>query len=307
MVRNIINDSASLLKRSSSEKSNVELVEALRSNFSFARDVFEVERSTNREVITSAISLYNHEWIAKTAGIYHIPAFDFSHGLLEERGQYDITLKLFFLPGSSGQDRCRQAREAVDLVLQTLHMPSVDLLIVSFPGISFEPTNGCPDDVIVDSTDMDAVLDAWTCLEGLKDQGLLHRIGIAEFGQQRLQDLLPRVRVRPAVDQINVSDVCVVPKDLVAYARAEGIELFTHSDCTNILPQGTIRSLLGASGAGILVEPGDPHAGDQALMGDIQPQWVVKYTAIVRNRGVIENKGYFAMAELKAEIDGLSG
>ena len=226
---------------------------------------------------------------------------------MEERGQYDITIKLFFLPGSSSQDRCRQAREAVDLVLKTLHMPSVDLLIVSFPGISFEPANGCPDDVLVDSTDMDAVLDTWTCLEGLKDQGLLQRIGIAEFGQQRLQDLLPRVKVRPAVDQISVSDVCIVPKDLVAYAKAEGIELFTHSDCTNILPQGTIRSLLGASGAGILAEPDDPHAGDQALKGDIQPQWVVKYTAIVRNRGVIENKGYFAMAELKDEIDGLSG
>jgi glutamate--cysteine ligase regulatory subunit len=35
------------------------------------------------------------------------------------------------------------------------------------------------------------------------------------------------------------------------------------------------------------------------MKGDLTPEWVVKYTAVVRDRGVIENKGYFAAAELK--------
>jgi glutamate--cysteine ligase regulatory subunit len=30
----------------------------------------------------------------------------------------------------------------------------------------------------------------------------------------------------------------------------------------------------------------------------VEPQWVVKYTAVVKDRGVVENKGYFAVAEL---------
>ena len=30
----------------------------------------------------------------------------------------------------------------------------------------------------------------------------------------------------------------------------------------------------------------------------MQPLWVVKYTAVVKNRGVVENKGYFAVAEM---------
>jgi glutamate--cysteine ligase regulatory subunit len=34
------------------------------------------------------------------------------------------------------------------------------------------------------------------------------------------------------------------------------------------------------------------------LQGEIEPQWVVKYTAVVKDRGVIENKGYFALAEV---------
>jgi glutamate--cysteine ligase regulatory subunit len=36
----------------------------------------------------------------------------------------------------------------------------------------------------------------------------------------------------------------------------------------------------------------------EGLKGDVEPQWVIKYTAVVRDRGVVENKGYFAGAEL---------
>lgn len=70
----------------------------------------------------------------------------------------------------------------------------------------------------------------------------------------------------------------------------------------------------GEGGAGVLAEPtksGDKRksmhgeesrqnggADDVELRGEVQPLWVVKYTAVVRNRGVVENKGYFAVAEL---------
>ena len=106
------------------------------------------------------------------------------------------------------------------------------------------------------------------------------------------------LNVRPEVDQINVKDCCNVPPPLIKLAKAENIELLTHFDCTDILPSGTLRELLGQGpqGAGVLVEGQDGVCG---LRGDLIPQWVVKYTAVVRNRGVIENKGYFAAAELR--------
>ena len=75
----------------------------------------------------------------------------------------------------------------------------------------------------------------------------------------------------------------------------------THSDCTNILPRGTLRELLGPGekGVGVLAGgAGDAGKGGAGLKGDIEPQWVIKYTAVVKNRGVVENKGYFAVAEL---------
>jgi glutamate--cysteine ligase regulatory subunit len=90
----------------------------------------------------------------------------------------------------------------------------------------------------------------------------------------------------------------VVPKSLILFAKQEKIELLTHNDCTDILPRGTPRELLGPGekGAGILASPGDSEI--DGLQGDIEPQWVIKYTAVVKDRGVIENKGYFAAAEV---------
>ena len=293
-----------MLRRPFSEKSNVELVEALRSNFSSAKDAGTPPELNGKvpegDMHQNPVARVFHEsWTSSAEDSIFIPSVDFSSsGLSEERAQYDITVKLFFLPGSSVPNRCVQARQAVDLVLKELHIYSINLLIVSFPGITFEPANECSDDTAGhESTSMDTIIETWYCLEELQRRGLVVRIGIAEFGQQRLQEFLTRIAVRPAVDQINVADVCLVPKELVAYAETQNIELFTHSDCTNILPKGTIRKLLGSSGAGILADSGE-SAGSSKLKGDIQPQWVIKYTAVIQNRGVIENKGYFAMAEL---------
>jgi glutamate--cysteine ligase regulatory subunit len=85
---------------------------------------------------------------------------------------------------------------------------------------------------------------------------------------------------------------------LIELAKKENIQLLTHNDSMNILSSGTLRELLGQGpkGAGVLAES---KRGIDGMKGDITSQWVVKYTAVVRNRGVVENKGYFAIAELK--------
>jgi len=123
------------------------------------------------------------------------------------------------------------------------------------------------------------------------------KLGIAEFGVARLEKFLEHTTVKPSVNQINVRDCCVVPKPLILYAKQQQIELLTHNDCTNILPRGTLRQILGSeeNGSGILAS----ESNKDGLKGDVAPQWVVKYTAVVKDRGVVENKGYFAAAELR--------
>ena len=110
------------------------------------------------------------------------------------------------------------------------------------------------------------------------------------------------MEARPVVDQINIKDCCNVPPPLAQLAKDRDMELLVHSDCTDILPKGTLRELLGRSdqGAGILTDVGSEDG--QGLHGDLNPRWVIKYTAVVANRGVIENKGYFACAELEAPV-----
>jgi glutamate--cysteine ligase regulatory subunit len=218
-------------------------------------------------------------------------------------------VKLFYLPNVPSSQRCEHTSQAIHLVLKQLRVPSIDLLIVSFPDVSFDAdsedeeeadlarTTSCDGQSGSEREDIDSMVEAWRVLEDFYNKGFIKRLGVAEFGASRLDRLLSEARVRPQVDQINVRDCCVVPEPLIKFARKEKIELFTHNDCTNILPPGTLRELLGPgdNNANVLAGLGSEGRG---LKGDVRPQWVVKYTAVVKDRGVIENKGYFAAAEL---------
>lgn len=204
-------------------------------------------------------------------------------------------------------------------MLKELGTSSIDLLIVSFPGLSFdaddedsdfddppsapqstsETTDGGCIDSEVPPEDIDTMITTWRTLEKLQSEGLVAKLGIAEFGVTRLSKFLEHTNIKPSVNQINVRDCCVVPKPLIIYAKQQQIELLTHNDCTNILPRGTLRQILGSgeNGSGVLAGEGNTDG----LKGDVEPQWVVKYTAVVKDRGVVESKGYFAAAEIREE------
>jgi glutamate--cysteine ligase regulatory subunit len=295
-----------VIRRPINEKSNIELVNSLRANFITSRQVDVASLSLSPSSLSPNYDY--RSWTKQEGNTLYIPAIDFSQsGLSEERGQYDITVKLFFLPGIPTSRRCAHTREAIDLVLKELHVDSIDLLIVSFPGVSFdaddedeeavsEPGNSTAGSEPPD--DFDSIIRTWRTLETLQENETIAQLGVAEFSSERLAKLLSHAKVRPSVDQINVKDCCVVPRSLILYAKKEKIELLTHNDCTDILSPGTTRELLGPGekGAGILASSLD--SDDGALRGDAEPQWVVKYTAVVKDRGVIENKGYFALAEV---------
>ena len=308
---NIINGGPSIIRRPASEKSNVELINALRSNFLASKQAFSNVPNGDSHTSSSGnsaegdiLKIPYSKWTSRDEDSLFVPAIDFSQpGLAEERSQYDITVKLFFLPNTSASQRCKHAQEAIGLVLKELRMPSIDLLIVSFPGVSFDADDEDDDDQPHwtqdgDNEDLNAMAETWKALEHLHEKGLALQIGLSEFGSERLEKFIPKTKIRPSVDQINVRDCCVVPKSLILYAKQEKVELLTHNDCTNVLPSGTLRELLGTGDKGAGILSGLENDSD-GLKGDIEPQWVVKYTAVVRDRGVIENKGYFAMAEVR--------
>jgi glutamate--cysteine ligase regulatory subunit len=318
-------DAGSSIRRDPTQKSNTELVSSFRANFTAHSHPANghLNGTGNGHIIPR--SNYK-EWTHMADDgrqELEVPALDFEHSALqEEREQYDITVKLFYLPGAPIEKRETQTREAVKLVLKELHMPSIDLLIISFPGIYFDEEEDCPDKISTrgpveaEPEPLESQIETWRTLEALQEEGVVKKLGIAEFGHDRLMSFLEETKVRPSVDQINLRDCCSVPRSLLTLAKSKGVELLVHNDCSNILPRGTLRELLGPSkdGAGVLAEPtktgekrkslhgeevknGD--AQGEGLKGDVQPLWVVKYTAVVKNRGVVENKGYFAVAELQ--------
>ena len=239
-------------------------------------------------------------WTNREGSDLYIPKIDWSmSGISEEPSQYEITVKLFYLPDANIDDRPKYTQDAIQLVLRELQVPAIDLLIISFPGMSFE--GDCEmkaDKKNAEQGNDEEEVQSWSYIEELYAQGTVKKLGLAEFGSEKLARFLSRVDIRPEVDQINVKDCCNVPRPLAKLAKQENIELLTHSDCMNILPSGTLRELLGQGprGAGVLAES---KRGIDGMKGDLMPQWVVKYTAIVRDRGVIENKGYFAGADLR--------
>ena len=316
----------SSIRLNPTQKSNTELVNSFRSNFATHSQLPNGHHYINGDSHPPQRPSYKSWTHIADDGRreLEVPALDFAHsGLHEERDQYDITVKLFYLPGAPTENREVQTREAVNLVLKDLDVPSLDLLIISFPGIYFDEEEDCPDKLSTrgpiesEPEPLESQIETWRTLEKLKEEGVVGKLGIAEFGHDRLLSFLTKTSIRPSVDQINLRDCCSVPKNLLTLAKSRNVELLVHNDCSNVLPRGTVRELLGPverGGAGVLAEPtktGEKRKSlhgeegrngvlveGEGLRGEVQPLWVVKYTAVVKNRGVVENKGYFAVAEL---------
>lgn len=326
---NIVSGGPSIIRKPGAYRSNLELTNSLRSNFLAAKQEYASSHSSSNSSSRGTPANGNGNGATPNGSIpatpttktptslslwtsreddddtLYIPRIDWAcvPGLQEDPAAYDITVKIFFLPTSTLSQRAAYTRTALALVMKELRIPSVSLLIVSFPGMSFE--GDCEweaDKHNATQGDDESELATWAqAIEPLYHEGLVRRLGIAEFGSEKLARFLAGVQVAPGVDQINIKNCCNVPPPLVKLAKEQGIELFVHSDCTDVLPKGTLRELLGQGirGAGVLADPSE--GVEEGLRGDLTPQWVVKYTAVVRDRGVIENKGYFAGAALDEE------
>ncbi|KAF5602957.1 gamma-glutamylcysteine synthetase light chain [Fusarium subglutinans] len=302
---NVMLAGPSIIRKPGNNRSNLELVNSLRDNIAeaqrdYAIDAQETNGFTNGDMPKgkhTAVDL----WTEQEGDALYVPRINWNAaGLQEEPSQYEITVKFFVLSGMPVAAREQHVKEALDLVRRELGIQTIDLLIVSFPGISFE--GNCEweaDKTNAQQGNLEEELATWKVFEGLHKQGLVKRLAVAEFGSEKLGAFIKRASVRPVIDQINLRNCCDVPPPLKKLAEEEGVELHVHNDCIDILPHGTLRELLShePKGAGLLADPGNSGAG---LTGEIVPEWVVRYTAFVQDRGVIENKGYFAGAELVA-------
>lgn len=227
---------------------------------------------------------------------YYIPRVDVSASpLAEERSQYEITVKIFYLSRADMRNK-EYANDAVRFVMRKLDIEYIDLLIVSFPR---RLKNGeVEKDEDFYEEDIEENIATWTALSLLQERGIVKKLGVADFSTSRLDKFLKGAKVRPKVNQLNFKNCCNVAPSMLELAKLEKIELLTHRDSENILPDSSLSGILKLNR-----ENADLPSHSNQLLDDIKntlsSKWVVKFTAAVRDRGVIEYKGYFAAIELQ--------
>ena len=201
-------------------------------------------------------------------------------------------MKLFFLPDARQDVESRRnfADEAMECVANALGVEDFDTLLLSLPRIILEKDEEdysskefpIPEQTVKEWVNTWKVYDYCLCsndeiMESLQRRGKVSTLGVSEFGVIRLKALLPHVKIRPVLDQINLRDCCEVPRDLLEFAKHNNIMLMPHMDQDNPVPKETLQDILD-----------DLEVKESVT----EMRWVVKYTAIVKERGVIQNKGY---------------
>ncbi|KAF9578473.1 hypothetical protein BGW38_005702 [Lunasporangiospora selenospora] len=221
--------------------------------------------------------------------------------LEDNRSKYDITVKMFFL-SESGSLRPLSV-EQLDAASQYLRKAlgysdssedlKIDNFVLAIPNQTFDENDLDEAELEAFSSDVEQLyLPVWKKLSEWRQSGQIARLGVSEFSKKQLETLKAisiataekgEPAVAPELNQVNLSDCCVLPRDLIDYAKSEGIELLTHGDATNILPKSTLTSLL----QGPL-----PATANSPL----RPNFVLKYSVFLRGRGLVTRKGYIVDA-----------
>ncbi|RKF61540.1 putative glutamate--cysteine ligase regulatory subunit [Erysiphe neolycopersici] len=293
-TNNIAFENLLTVRKPDSELSESELSEALRyklrdtqDNFSYLKYLDDKAGGIQAQPQVPGLAL---EYLSG----YYIPRVDLSAlPLSEERSQYEITVKIFYLSRADMRNK-EYANDAVRFVMRKLDIDYIDLLIVSFPK---RLSDGEIEKEDLSEEEIEENVATWTALSLLQERGIVNKLGVADFNTSKLDKFLKRVKVSPKVNQLNVKKCCNVAPSMIELAKLKKIELLTHNDSINILPNFSLSGILKLDGEDADLRTHGNQSSDN-VKNLLSSKWVVKYTAVVRDRGVIEYKGYFAAIEL---------
>ncbi|KAM4547839.1 glutamate--cysteine ligase regulatory subunit [Odontesthes bonariensis] len=186
----------------------------------------------------------------------------------EEREEVKVSVKLFLCePGQSA------IRDAVEMACQTLAVSQLDSVIIAPPG----PVEG-------DGQTLAHLQPAWEELEALVRSQKIAAIGTSDLDKDLMEQLYNWAQVKPSSNQVNLASCCVMPPDLTAFAKEFDIQLLTHNDPKELMSADTFQEAM--------------REGVQDLsITDWRLEWVLRYSVIVKSRGIIKSKGYLVSAK----------
>uniref|UniRef100_A0A8C1ZP84 GCS light chain n=1 Tax=Cyprinus carpio TaxID=7962 RepID=A0A8C1ZP84_CYPCA len=124
----------------------------------------------------------------------------------------------------------------------------------------------------------------WEELESLVHSQKIAAIGTSDLDKTLLEQLYNWAQVKPSSNQVNLASCCVMPPDLTAFAKEFDIQLLTHSDPKELISAAGFQEAVQGSSK-------DLQAADWRL------EWVLRYSIIVKSRGIIKAKGYIVHAK----------
>ncbi|XP_028856154.1 glutamate--cysteine ligase regulatory subunit [Denticeps clupeoides] len=186
----------------------------------------------------------------------------------EEREELKVSVKLFV-----GESECSSIKNAVDMACISLGVSQLDSVIVAPPPL--------PDG---ESQTLEHLQPLWEELEALVQSSKIAAIGTSDLDKTLLEQLYNWARVKPSSNQVNLASCCVMPPDLTAFAKEFDIQLLTHNDPKELISTAAFQQAVQESTQDLQVV-------------DWQLEWVLRYSIIVKSRGIIKSKGYLVHAK----------
>ncbi|XP_074044297.1 glutamate--cysteine ligase regulatory subunit isoform X2 [Macrotis lagotis] len=164
-------------------------------------------------------------------------------------------------------------RSAVEMACSALGIAQLDSVIIASPPVE--------DGV---NLALEHLQPYWEELENLVQNKKVVAIGTSDLDKAQLEQLYQWAQVKPNSNQVNLASCCVMPPDLTAFAKEFDIQLLTHNDPKELLSESSFQEAL------------------QESLPDIRanewvPLWVLRYSVIVKSRGIIKSKGYIIQAK----------
>ncbi|KAM8930236.1 glutamate--cysteine ligase regulatory subunit [Pelodytes ibericus] len=189
----------------------------------------------------------------------------------DEREEMKVSAKLFFVDSGLSS-----IRHAVDMACSTLGIAQLDSMIIAPPplkdGVNLSLENLQP---------------YWKELESLVQDKKVVAIGTSDLDKPLLEQLYLWAQTKPNSNQVNLASCCIMPPDLIAFAKEFDIQLLTHSDPKELLTEEMFQDALRQS-------------IQECQASEWSPTWILRYSVIVKTRGIIKSKGYILQAQRKA-------
>ncbi|XP_012859246.2 glutamate--cysteine ligase regulatory subunit [Echinops telfairi] len=187
----------------------------------------------------------------------------------DEREEMKVSAKLFIV----GSNSSSSTKNAIDMACSVLGVAHLDSVIIASPPIE--------DGVHLS---LEHLQPYWEELENLVQSKKIVAIGTSDLDKTQLEQLYQWAQVKPNSNQVNLASCCVMPPDLTAFAKQFDIQLLTHNDPKELLSEASFQEALEESIPDIQAH-------------DWVPLWLLRYSVIVKSRGIIKSKGYILQAK----------